>query len=281
MKNIRKRQNEQSSLDMLYASRFLFNRAEIRSNIAWICVIISAILGFVSSDDILPVIIVILLLDVVGYLCNAGMVKDVENAADIRKVFERYVYNLPLDEGTLCSNKSSLYEKIDNIIRRHKEEHSVQTQNSGYDTPPGVKNWFDIKGSSTTPIYSCQRYNICFDKPMMRFQRGLYAVIIVMAIIVIVFSLRNRGIINIFSIILGFSAVIWRCVERIQVVFRYEKSTNDIIVLENAYVSNPHQERIIALQEAIENRRYVPFVHINFYHSKAVKKLTKKLRRFK
>lgn len=269
MKEIAERQNSAQSLKIQFAARFLFNRAEIENYFIWFLLILSSIAGFSSTKYPSFIITgIIFVIDFAVYALMTKTAKDIQQAANLRNLFDRYVFGLP--QALKTSDIDELYETAEKLKLNHSEKYRIQTTHNGSDTPPGVKDWYNtnIKVPNHIPaIFFLIKENIWWDQKMVDFKIALYSIIILIVGILSVILCYNANLDTIFVIILGNSALLLRLRNRIAVHLKYRELSVIIDNYASEHNDSATEDDIVYLQKKIEERRMLEIVHCNLIHS--------------
>jgi len=278
MKEIAHRQNEPKALKIQFASRMLFNRAETENYIVWGLCLISALAGFLSDNlDAWIVSIVIIIADLLAFAFERRMEKDILQAADLRSMFDRYVFGMP----QLLTEEASdvLYEVAEDLALKFPEEYKIQTTHTGSDTPPGVKDWYNTNidiPAHTSPAFSLIKENKWWDRKMVRSKNIAYTAAALIVIIPTVVLCHNMPLADILVILAGILGLLIRLGERILTMNKYQKLSVQIDGYVENYENFAPSKGLSVLQNAIEERRHLPVVHCNAIHTKLAEKLHKK-----
>lgn len=278
MKEIARRQNEPKPLKILFASRKLFNRAEIENYIIWGLYLVSALAGFVGSNSakwIAPTVIIVA--NLLSLALEKRMERDILQAADLRSMFERYVFGMP---QLLTQDASdTLCEVAEDLAIKYPEEYRTQITHIGSDTPPGVKDWYNTNIDipvHTTPVFSLIKENKWWDKKMVRSKNIAYTATALLVIIPAVIIGHNMPLVDIIVILAGILGVLIRLSSRIFTMYQYQKISIQLDGFVEKYDNFTPDKGLEVLQNAIEERRHLPIVHCNAIHTKLAKKLHKK-----
>jgi len=274
---ITKAENERPALECQYAARYYFNAAEKFFTLALIVSFISVLAAFIPSTSSaafnIALSILSVLCDAVVILLTIMMHKAVEKAATLRNYFDRIVFNLEGDNSSEDMHRT-IREWIQTAIYKNLENYKLQIQNSGRDTPPGVKNWYEFSKDfpGNEAVHECQRQNVWWDKKQSKCRLAILVILILCAIVMLLLYARNGAsplkiLICAISIIVVFS-------DHIQNYYTYIKQS---YILEGASIEADYGgniQQIIHVQELIEQRRKIPILGINLIHAHSSKKLS-------
>lgn len=270
MKEIQKRQNEPTPLEIQATARILYNRAEKINSWLWILPIISYLTIFITSDSFdNAVTIVCFLIDVVAVALQFWFEYLIKFASKCKKIFDYYV----LGFSNSINIDSPYDERFLKVLRKRKQEIALYTINTGKDSPPGVKDWYTFieTSSSNEAKFECQKQNKWWDEKLTKFRlfKDLILFVILLFVFVIVVKNSNPSWVRIvFS-----SIIIIRLIERIITNLRYMVLSIQISGAVSILENNKNEEQLLRLQEKIDAKRELSVVGWNFLHSKFAKKL--------
>lgn len=219
---IQKRQNEMRFLKIQYAARVCFNAAEKYNHFAWFACIVSAFSIFLPNTWHTFILNgVPFVFDFVAAIFYALTRKNVCLGARLRKYFDANV--IGINPGQFSkSEEQSVIEKAESVFSMHPYDGLIQTSNTGHDTPPGVKDWYEF----STPLnavdaqFECQKQNIWWNKKMSRrkIPITLLAGICVIAAFGFSMHILNRSVLNTF---LCSSGIVLKILERLYENIKY------------------------------------------------------------
>ena len=275
MKESARRQNEPKPLKFQFASRMLFNRAEKENYIIWVLCFVSALTGFVGSNSSAWIIaIVIIVTDLLALVLENKMEKDILQAADLRSMFDRYVFGMPQQLTDEASDV--LCEVAEDLAMRYPKEYRIQTTHTGSDTPPGVKDWYctniDVP-AHTEPVFLLIKENKWWDKKMVRSKSIAYTTATMIVTIPAVVLSHNMPLADIIVILAGILGLLIRLGSRIVTMYRYERMSIQLDGFVEKFDNFAPDKGLNVLQNAIEERRRLPIVHCNAIHIKLAKQL--------
>ena len=278
MKEIARRQNEPKPLKIQFASRMLFNRAEVENYIVWVLYLVSAIAGFVGNDSATWIAAtVIIVSDLLALALEKRMERDILQAADLRSMFDRYVFGMP----QLLTGEASdvLCEVAEDLAIRYPEEYRIQTTHTGSDTPPGVKDWYNTNidiPTHTAPAFSLIKENKWWDRKMVRSKNIAYTAATLIVVIPAVVLGHSMPMADIIVILAGILGLLIRLGGRILNMYQYQRMSIQLDGFVEKYDNFAPDKGLDVLQNAIEERRRLPIVHCNAIHTKLAKKLHEK-----
>lgn len=280
---IQKRQNEKQLLKCQFVARRYYNLAEKANLSAFISSIASALLVLIpeSNNETISAVLLLLpaLLGIISIVSYKLLDFYVKTASELRNYFDQKVTGIVISEYPEHRIRR-IREKIENITKRHKEECKIQTANTGRDTPPGVRDWYEFARlfPDCDVVVECQRQNQWWNNKLLRLRVYLYAVIFLSSVagfIIICLSGQLtliRCIACFFSIVLTF---LDRIVQNVKYIIVSKKI--DWFFEIPSLSKNPDQ--IKSLQELICSRREYRVTEINLFHKKRSKNLSEEYER--
>ena len=263
--SIKKRQNEEMLLKVQYAARYKYNFAELLNKICfWLSFSpLFFLLPFIAKIE--KIAAATLIIDVVILILSFCVRKLVMEAATLRKYFDNCVFGF----GNEDVNTSRVEETALQIFNKRLVTSTIQINNTAQDTPPGVKDWYDISEdvSEEETIYKCQCENGWWTQKM--FMRLVWKYLVYFGIVVIIFLILKIACqVSCFDIFIAISGVFLKFVERIIALIQYAivsfKAEGAIAILK-VYNTN---EQLKCLQGFINERRAIPILLPNNTHRK-------------
>lgn len=278
MKEISRRQNESKPLKIQFTSRMLFNRAERENYFVWVLYVISALMSLLNNDFpkwVTPLAIIVF--DLLALALEQKMKKDIIQAANLRSLFDRYVFGMP--QVITREDSDELYEIVEDMVKRHPEKYRIQITHTGSDTPPGVKNWYNTNidiSTHTVPAFYLIKENKWWDKKMVRSKNVAYIVLALIVIIPTAFFGHCMPLSDIIVVLAGILGLLIRLGSKIITMCRYQKISNQLDGFVKEYDNFVSDKGLNVLQNTIEERRRLPLVHCNAIHTRLSKKLNNK-----
>lgn len=269
------KQNEKSMLDILYAQRCFYNRA---NQLEYINICISLCVCFINYFKInQPVIEIFVngILVLINLIIASYEKKAITNGANLKKYFDYTLYNLP---GISSDFEKKCKELVYNELEKGKKNYLQQINNNGKDKPPGVKDWYydEPKNSKIELIKSMQNQNLYWDKKISKIY--LFAIVIFSAVLfllyVMICILMNVSIIGFFAGLIPYISIISFVTEKIITYFSIDKN----IAIAKAYLHQAKSiEDLVEVQQIIDERRNMNFSPPNIIHKMISYKVHKKI----
>ncbi len=256
--------NKQNELDMLkcqFASRKLFNRAEIENYCSTLLSIASILCVFFPNQLIIP-----LILDVFILYFSIKAKNHVNIAAQIRNYFDHVI--LGLNSSRYSDHEiREIYGKVEDLITKNQKECNIQTQNTGRDNPPGVKNWYEFSRQfeGNEVILECQRQNCWWNNRLYEIRLATIFVFSIVIASIIYIAVNILGI-STFQTLICITGSVLKTSEQFIENIRYYRLSTEI----NNKLSMPQLSQNIIqlehLQELICRRRTINVLEINQVH---------------
>jgi len=275
---ILKRQNEDQMLKIQYSARGCYNRAEQLGNMAWVCCAISAVSLIIPES--VPVgyqIIAPIIFDILALLLSKMQDDSVGQAAEFRAYFDAYV--LGINDNYKQHERDRIIGDAIEYCEKHIKKSEVEIKNTGFDNPPGVRDWYDLKASkentsSNEVIFECQKQNAWWDerlsKKRIKLLSALSAILLIAVIAIII--LANNYIV--IRIVLS-SALIVKAIERVMAEHKYIVKSNIIDGAISVMRDKPNTSSIEELQKMINEKRRCNVVGINMIHKRNANPLSR------
>ncbi len=273
--DIKKRQNEEKFLKIQYVSRFYFNLAEKYDN--WLCVILlltSFCIFMPESWNPCFVKILPLLLDAVSIILDQLKSTYVKEGALLRNYYDAWMLDINTDSFSE-SDELKVLDKTENVFSKHEDEGLAQIRNTGYDTPRGVRDWYDIPKSldGTIAQFECQKLNENWDIKLNKSR--LFKLYVIIFLIIIIFFILYILKYKIIDISICFLGLIINMIGRLYDIFQYNKISGKISNTIEAYEGHPSKENVKYLQTLINERREIKVLGVNSYDKRVAAKLSK------
>ncbi|WP_368293581.1 S-4TM family putative pore-forming effector [Dehalobacter sp. TBBPA1] len=273
---IEKKQNEERMLRYQYASRRYYNRAETLNDLVWMCLIISWFAIFLPDSSHWGMLFIALpfFTDIIATILNWRMNINVSSASALRKYFDAYVLCINIDQYT-GSEVQELEELSIKAIKNSPKKSKEQMANTGRDTPPGVRNWYEFSQplSEQDAKYECQKQNCWWNKKITHeriIRSGIeLLVFVVLAIFFVINAKTNAGIIQ---VIFSSGGLIIKCAERLVANGKYYMLSLKIDGALDILTNSRSDENIKNLQAKIDMRRAMPVLERNHIHKRNAKK---------
>ncbi len=271
MQQIRQRQNEEQLLSIQFVARHYYNRAEVYNFISWILCLVSFFSCILPQT--LPNIVLYgipFLIEILAAVFCYLFSNSISLGSQLRSSFDEYV----LGFSEKLNVKQELLEKIISVVNSNKKQAEIQMKNTGKDNPPGVRDWYNTDSNETgiSAIFLCQKENKWWDKKLTPWKIFLNSIFIIGCILFLwlMVSLKYISICQIFL-----SAVlIFRLIERIFINISYYNVGKEIDGIEKVLEVSKTKEQISYLQSAINKKRSLNIVGINFIHKLLANKLS-------
>ena len=141
---IQERQNEEKYLKVQYAARVYFNSAEKYNYLAWVACLVSAFSIFLPGSWS-PYIIngIPFIADIFAVILSLVASYKIKWASKLRKYFDSYVLNIDMNQRSETDIRK-MRERTEKICCKNPNDTAIQIANTGKDSPPGVRNWYEF-----------------------------------------------------------------------------------------------------------------------------------------
>jgi hypothetical protein len=277
MSTIEKRQNERRMLQLQYAARHYYNRAELLNDLVWLCVIVTWLSLFlpVSSKYEIYLMILPFLLTIKAVILNWRMTVNVSSASSLRKYFDAYVFKLNLDFFSK-SEVEKLEELSTRAVKESLENSKIQISNTSRDNPPGVRDWYEFSQSLTEQeaIFECQKQNSWWNKELIS-KRSKYnlknAILFAFIFYIIVISKTNF---DFLRALFCSGGLIAKMIERFCENKKYYELSKEIEGAIDVLSDCRTIENLKNLQGKIDRRRSMHVLEKNSLHKRFAKRFS-------
>ena len=169
---IQKRQNEEHMLKIQCSARGYYNNAERIGKLAWLfCLISAASLIIPESVPLVCQLTIPVIADIAALLLSKKQDESVEKAALFRAYFDAYV--LGINDRYKQYERDKIVGDAREYCGKHRKKSSVQITTTGFDTPPGVKDWYDLMGereyqNDDEVVFECQKQNVWWEERLSK-----------------------------------------------------------------------------------------------------------------
>ena len=274
MQKILKRQDEPEMLKVQFVAKFYFNAAERSNKLAAYLALVSLLCLVPYPDSWFWVMATLFaVIDVLVLVLTVLTRRFVNNAADLRAYFDSYVLSIKYDFNYKLDNR--LKGLIYRVVRRYPEQAKTAMENTGWDTPPGVKSWYGLKSASShnEAVVKCLNENRWWDEKLNMHRvvsSAFFLTIVVLSAILLVFVIE----INWVSVMLAMVQLIVRFGERIEANVKYYNATERLKGAYSLLDESQTKANQRGVQKAIDARRHIPVLGSNKWHQKRARKLS-------
>lgn len=266
-KEIQNRQNEDQFLKIQYAAREYFNSAEKLNHYVWLLCVASAFWIFLPNN--LPVLIlngIPFVVDIIVFIFTLLVNHRVKMAAKLRKCFDAYVLDICPEQFSETELRE-IREISGKMCLKYPDEAKKQMDNTGKDSPPGVREWYVFLDSydEAHAQLECQRQNVWWNKKV--FIGRIFVTICVTILVGLVFLvlMAHNGILSTMLCSAGLMIkLLERLIENGRYVWVSARIDGALQVLE----VGPTRESIEKLQGLIDERRSIPVLEFNWIHNR-------------
>lgn len=268
-----KRQNEEDLLDLLYAQRVSYDKAETYNKIGWGMTLLLTILAvgelfiplWEQASSMIEIIVAIVVFAVdhkTKTLINWG--------AETKGLIDSILFDFPIQ------NKEKLIEYAIKIKNRNKDDYKLQTTHKGDDNIRGLRDWYTEYSSDdhNKVILNCQKENIWWNVKLVNYYKSIIGIFIgVSVLLVFIFCFAIKMDLGWGIIILG-STILIRSIEQLMTIKTYTKAMEHAqakVELIEADSNKLTMESLLSLQKNIEENRKSGFLvpsWIHYFYSK-------------
>ena len=278
-KKIEKRQNEELSLACQFVARHYYNRAELFNYIIWGLCIVSVLTIFIPDTTNWIILGIPLFLDIIVLVLEKLFGDCISIAAKLRNYFDSYVLDIGMSKYN-ASDIRFIKEVVSKVVEHYSEDYAIQIKNTGNETPPGVRNWYEFPRDflDSEVKYECQRQNCWWNNQMTKRRIVCYIFAFIVLVILLVLGIKLNYGKGILRIILC-SGIIIKTFGRIVANLKYHKISLQIEGASKILDECQNEKNITVLQELIASRRKIPVLEINAIHKRIAKKLSERYRK--
>lgn len=265
-----KKQNEAAMLRLQYTARRSYNIAELLSIVSWLLSIVIASSVFVSSDYFKYKSLVLFVLNIVVFILGICTSCCIKNAGNMRAFFDANVLNLGIKNYS-DMDRLRFNSKATKVVKRNSKKSNEQMLNTGFDNPPGVKDWYIFSKSydDIDAVYSCQRMNIWWVDESYKTEllvRSIITIAVTIVWLYLCFVFDGNFIENALS-----STLVIKFIEHCYYSALYYGKTMKIMGMVQVIERNITKGNLELLQKEINEARLMNNLGINLVHKLTAK----------
>ena len=224
---ISKRQNEERILKMQFVARDYFNLAERYNYLSWVmCIVVSFFVLLPDKTSPLFSTIIPVAIDFLTFVATYLVSKYVTQAAELRNYVDSYILDIGI-ENYSDSKKIDMFNIVNKHFSKYYDRGMIQIHNTGFDNPPGVKDWYDVSRplEGAQAQFECQRQNIWWNGEVVK--KRIITSIIALIFLALLFALFVLLKFDVFKLIACFAGVIIKIIERLIENYKYFKISSE------------------------------------------------------
>ena len=264
------RQNEEQMLCIQFAARKYYNRAELFDILIWATCFIAWLAILLPTDSVWGTIVpcITTALDVAIFIFFWCLSKNVKRAASLRAYFDSYVLGIPRQQHS-TSDRQNLVELALEAAEKHPLDYATQIANSGHDTPPGVRDWYEFSHAcdGLSAVFICQKQNCWWTRKVSQAKRIVSVVTTILFValfcLVAYAAWPQKSGLHIFLSVVG---IVLKILERVVAKYNYHCISEQLTGATEAIENNLTVEGIESLQKLIDKRRSLPVLESNIIH---------------
>ena len=266
------RQNDEDILELLFAQRISYNRAEKLNTIGWCLTLILLLLE--GCKKWIPIVennllVINAVLAVIIFLVDFKTSDMIKKGSQIKNLIDCTLFGFPVEKDTEKLVDYSISLKL-KYPKRYKE----QINHSGDSTIKGVKDWYTRYNSENHNyvILNCQKENIWWNKKLVAFYKRILIAIVLGVIAILFISVGSGNItINLICVtVILVSTVLFRCISALAQINNYSqamsKAHGKVEIIDNN-TRDLNVGDLQSLQKEIESVRSSGFLIPNWIHS--------------
>ena len=264
------RQNEEEMLRFQFASRKYYNRAELFDILIWATCFIAWLTILLPSDGVWETMVpcITTALDIAIFIFFWRLSKNVRHASSLRAYFDSYVLATPCQHYS-SSDRQNLVELALEAAEKYPLDYATQIANSGHDTPPGVRDWYEFPHAcdGLSAVFICQKQNCWWTRKVSQAKRIFTVVTTILLIalfcLVAYAAWPQKSGLHIFLSVVG---IVLKVLERVVAKYNYHCISEQLTGATEAIENNLTVEGIESLQKLIDRRRSLPVLESNIIH---------------
>ncbi|CAM4254648.1 S-4TM family putative pore-forming effector [Erysipelothrix aquatica] len=260
------RQNEEGSLKVQAAARYMFNKANLIDNYYWVAILFFLVLKLVVRDNIYIDLILIAWFGLTIYI-EEKIAKLTSIAANYKQIFDLYVY------GWTDNISSITLEEITKIQKRKPVWFAEQVTREGNDHPRGVRSWYETVENDTDQldaIKKAMKESTYYTNFINKIHYSVFLIIIVVTIGI--FALGNQTVSDYLKIVFLTMAPISKKI--ISVLIKLERQKQICLILAIELKRELDNDELKDLQNLIFSRRQISGISPSWIYNVTKRRIT-------
>jgi len=275
MQDIKRMQNEEEILQLLFSQRKFYDDSENYSNLSWVFAVIMFLVSLINIIFNIPVLystLSIAVLTIIILVMEKLSMRCVKIGAATKKYIDFKLFGF--NDNNFGFTKEEIKEFAINKRRKYPEEYIAQISNTGTDEIKGVKDWyvFEATGFRWKDIYTCQKQNIWWNGALSK--KYVYLLISSSIFIILLFIgislVVNPSARNLWIAVASNVGLFIKIFEDIKSGIKYYQAYHSAQVKTEIFdtKSELSEEDMKRLQSDIDKIRNIKFLVPDFLHRK-------------
>jgi len=273
MQDIKRMQNDEQILQLLFSQRKFYDDAEKYNKLSWLFAWIMFFISIINLIFNIPLIystLSIAVLTITIWIIEKLSVRCVKIGAATKKYIDFKLFEF--NEDNFGYTRERIEEFAINKKRKYPEEYIVQISNTGTDEIQGVKDWyiFESTGLQWKDIYTCQKQNIWWNGAL---SKKYVSLLLLIGAVVLLFCIGISLAVNLSARNLSIAVasnvgLIIKIYEDISSGIKYHRSYHDAQVRIEIFDKRTDLsvEELKMLQSDIDKTRNIKFLVPDFLH---------------
>lgn len=264
------RQNDEDVLELLYAQRVSYDRAELYNWIGWIMTLLLLVQEI--CKPIIPILedyslMLCVILAIIIYSVDSKRRKYIEKGAKLKNLIDCILFEFPKDKG----EKEELVDYALELRSRNEDNYQLQTTNDGNDKVKGVKNWYSFCNSENhnEVILNCQKQNVWWSEELVKYYKRVLisCFTLILAITTISICFTGVKITVLFMIMMLLVTMLSRGCDAYRSIKEYTKAMNQAHGKLHIVEEHLDKASLLSLQKEIDAVRESGFLIPNWIHA--------------
>lgn len=271
--DIFKRQNKEDILELLFAQRKSYDRAEAYNKVGWIMTLLLLLQGvcelfipFLDQYSLIVNAFIAIFIYIADWKCG----ENIQLGARSKNLIDCILFGFEVNQCT----KEKLTNYALTVKEKNKEEYLIQITHDGTGEIKGVKNWYTPFDSDNYKeiIFKCQNENLWWNEELVCYYKKVLGICIIFFAVVGLSSSHFMGI--------GITLLIMIGTVSIKFIDAFKKMRTYLKIMDRAngkkdLINENHLDisALLSLQEEIDAIRTSGFLVPNWVHSLYADKL--------
>lgn len=276
MNNIKGEQNKEENLLLLYSQKILYDKAKkikyLTVGLALVCFLLGILSNLIRGYEVVFIILIFFITRISKYF-QSNSDKFNALAAATQELIDRRLFGFEIKNRHLDNYSiSELLSVAKDLREKYPNKYLININNTGTDTPNGVKDWYTNISSSlqlNDAILKCQKQNIYWDKLLTEFYRKILMGLIFFIVIIFLILYWNKSVYSLLLGVISFFSICEIIINEFSMSSKFKSINNEINCIIDTLDSlrNIDTNALKELQSKIYTRRKsclnIPsFIHI-------------------
>lgn len=261
------RQNDEDILELLFAQRISYDRAELYNRIGWIMTIL--LLAQEICKPFIPDLEdysmgICAILAIIIYIVDSKRRGYIEKGAKLKNLIDCILFEYPIDKGEKEKNVDYALE----LKSKNEDKYHLQTTHDGNDIVKGVKNWYTLCNSENhnEVILNCQKQNLWWNEELVKYYKRVLILCLTLILAITTISVYIMGVKITVLLAILVATILFRCLDALKSMYVYRKAMIQAHGKLDIVQQHLDKASLISLQKDIDTVRVSGFLIPDWLH---------------